>query len=300
MKAYIKSSANFQTLQDLDVTAWDVPIASTTDESGSITAYGEYAGYEGNFILMDGTLYLIQSVSPDNSTTVISITSVLDFFDRPVTISGSTCGGILSNILTNDYINQTDPLYKYSYITVTNTDTTAVSLSGSYSFKELVSQFADSVEVTIDGRGFNLAVSITTANRPSHVVTFDGSEQLLSQTFSRSSVGKVTISGTDYYLKTDGTITTTMPASADRVQGEWVVATSGTADKVFAKNSESHKVEWMSFDRLGLRDSVRFRLNNAVYESTISYIGSNSTDTRYKYKSGELATTLTEKIRRMQ
>jgi hypothetical protein len=300
MKGYIKDPQTFTTVKALDIVSWELPIAATTDEAGTATAYGSQSGFEGYFFLMDGNIYLIQSVAPESNLTTFSLNSIIDFFDRPVTLSGNTYGGILANILTNDYKMQSDPLYRYSYITVTNTDSTACTVSGTHSFKELVRAFANVVEVTIDGNGFELNFTIQTANRPSHTVTFDGSEQLLSQTFSRETVSKVTIGSTSYYLTKGGSITTTRPADNQRVVGEWIVTDSGTAEEVFAKNTASHKIEWMSFDKWGLNDTVRFRINESVYESQITYIGSSSSDTRYKYRSGELATTLTEKIRRMQ
>ena len=136
--------------------------------------------------------------------------------------------------------------------------------------------------------------------RSSHTVTFDGSEQLVSQAFSKDTVGKVTFEGIDYYLKKDGSIVTVCPPDRERVSGEWVVSDSETPEEIFAKNTASHKIEWMSFKKLGLYDPVRFRLNGSVYESYITYIQKSSSDSRYRYRSGELATTLTEKIRRMK
>ena len=300
MKAYIKDPKTFATVKDLDLISWDVPVASTTDETGSVQAHGMLTGYEGCFLLMDRDLFIIQSASPEDDLTSFSVTSILDFFDRPVTVSGNTIGEMLAGILTSEYKCQADPLYRYEYLEIINNDHTPCSVSGVHSFKELVRSFSNTVDVRFDGRGFTLKVYISPALRPSHTVTFDGTEQLVSQTFSKDTVGKVTFEGSDYYLKKDGTVTTEMPADSERVHGEWIVSDGDTPQEIFAKNTASHKIEWMSFEKLGLYDPVRFRLNDSVYESYVTYIQKSSSDSRYRYRSGELATTLTEKIRRMK
>ena len=46
-----------------------------------------------------------------------------------------------------------------------------------------------------------------------------------------------------------------------------------------------------------LYDTVVLRLDGGLMSSYVSYIGYSSGDNRYYYKSGELATTLTERLK---
>ena len=66
---------------------------------------------------------------------------------------------------------------------------------------------------------------------------------------------------------------------------------------VFSQNSNSHKIEWKSNRRFDLYDTTHIRLDGGLMSSYISYIGISSGDNRFHYKSGELATTLTERLK---
>ena len=89
-----------------------------------------------------------------------------------------------------------------------------------------------------------------------------------------------------------------------RAEGKWeVLSLEETEDleekvqDIFSQNSNSHKIEWRSTKPYELYDTVVLRLDGGLMSSYVSYIGISSADQRYYYKSGELATTLTERLK---
>jgi hypothetical protein len=154
-----------------------------------------------------------------------------------------------------------------------------------------------------------------------NVVFDDGHSQLSSAAYSKSGLAKITAmhqidtgnvdangdaiyttESKDYYLTESGTITTRVPDV--RIDGGWSTifvsakkdVETAVSDK-FAKNSESHKIEFYSDRELSVYDPCNIKLYGEIMTSYISYKGITSTDSRYLYKSGELATTITDKIR---
>ena len=71
------------------------------------------------------------------------------------------------------------------------------------------------------------------------------------------------------------------------------------AAAVFAKNIQSHKIEFLSEKEYGLYDTVLLRLAGTVFKTQIVSVVISSDDRRFSYKCGELAVTLPEKVKRM-
>lgn len=67
--------------------------------------------------------------------------------------------------------------------------------------------------------------------------------------------------------------------------------------ETFAKNKTNHKLEFWSTLNLNVQDNCTFYAYGEILRSYISYKRKSSEDSRYYYKSGELATTATEKLR---
>ena len=65
----------------------------------------------------------------------------------------------------------------------------------------------------------------------------------------------------------------------------------------FAKSKSSHKLEFWSDRDLAVHDDCTFMVYGELLQSYSSYKRKASTDKRLYYKSGELATTATEKLR---
>ena len=92
---------------------------------------------------------------------------------------------------------------------------------------------------------------------------------------------------------------------ARRAPGQWsTIAIKGKDDilakvtETFAKNKANHKLEFWSSRDLQVQDDCTFFVYGDLLESYISYKRKDSTDDRWYYKSGELAVTAAEKLRR--
>jgi len=317
MIAFVKSRKNFKTVAAAEAVSWEVPLASIEDDVGTITLCGTSVsrGNEGDFLIMDGHIWLIDQVSPEEQQTVVSVVDVRMAFDRllPYVEPDTSIGSWLAEQLETHYKFVSDDAYAMPYILVSNTDVTEflgpTVTDGLYSLKTYmrkVNRLRD-IQVQFSVSGDFLLVSIFRRDRPSHNIVFDdGQSQLVSRSYSRSSVAKVTAYqfgvGVDYYLTEDGDISTDIPVR--RVDGQWqVVALEEEADMtervsdIFSQNSNSHKIEWRSTRQFDLYDHTRIRLDGGLMTSYISYIGISSADNRFHYKSGELATTLTERLK---
>ena len=67
--------------------------------------------------------------------------------------------------------------------------------------------------------------------------------------------------------------------------------------ETFAENKANHKLEFWSVLDLAVQDDCTFFVYGELLHSYISYKRKSSNDKRFYYKSGELATTATEKLR---
>jgi len=317
MIAFVKSRKNFKTVAAAEAVSWEVPLASIEDDVGTITLCGTSVsrGNEGDFLIMDGHIWLIDQVSPEEQQTVVSVVDVRSVFDRLLPFAESTLsiGAYLAQELENHYKAVADDAYAMPYLQISNTDVTeflgpTVS-DGLYSLKTYmrkVNRLRD-VQVQFSVSQDALIIQIYKRTRPTHNIVFDdGRSQLVSRSYSRSSVAKVTAYqfgvGVDYYLDENNNITTQIPIR--RAEGQWqVVALEDEADMaerisdIFSQNSNSHKIEWRSSRAFDLYDNTRIRLDGGLMTSYISYIGISSADNRFHYKSGELATTLTERLK---
>lgn len=317
MVAFIKSRKNFKTYASAEVVTFDVPLASITDDVGTIVLYNAAVtrGSEGDFLIMNGHIWLIDQVTPDEMQTTVAVTDVAGAFDRllPFEAEGESIGAYLAQQLIDHYRDISDTAYQMPYLEITNLDNTEYlgptvtdGLFSLRTYMRKVNRLRD-VQVLFSVAQNKLNVLIQPRQRPSHNIVFgDGSSQLLSRSYSRSSVTKVTAyqlgEGHTYYLSSDGDICAKEPVF--RAEGKWeVLALEETEDlqekvqDIFSQNSNSHKIEWRSTKKYELYDTIVLRLDGGIMTSYVSYIGISSADGRNYYKSGELATTLTERLK---
>jgi len=317
MVAFIKRRKDFRTYTAAEVVSWDAPLASIENDVGTIVLYGTTVtrGSEGDFIIMDGHIWVVEQVAPDQQQTTITVGDVASAFDRllPFVEAGETIGAFLAQQLTDHYKEVSDANYRMPYLRVTNLDNTEYlgptvtdGLFNLRTYMRKVNRLRDvQVRFSIDRDYLNILIE--PRQRPSHKIIFeDGTSQLISRSYSRSSVAKVTAYqngvGHTYYLTDEGDVTDTEPLR--RAEGKWeVLALDEYADleervqDLFSQNSNSHKIEWKSPKEYSLYDTVVLRLDGGLMSSYISYIGISSDDNRFYYKSGELATTLTERLK---
>ena len=317
MVAFIKRRKDFKTIASAEVVNYDVPIASISDDVGTILLYDTTVtrGNEGDFLIMDGHIWLIEQVAPTDMQTTVTVADVAAAFDRlpPFVEEGDSIGSFLERQLVDHYRNISDLDYRMPYLEITNLDNTEYlgptvtdGLFNLRTYMRKVNRLRD-VQVLFFVSRDKLNILIHPRQRPSHNIIFeDGTSQLISRSYSRSSIAKVTAYqfgiGHTYYLSSDGKVTQEEPVF--RAEGKWeVLALEETEDleekvlDIFSQNSNSHKIEWRSTKPYDLYDTVVLRLDGGLMSSYVSYIGISSADARFYYKSGELATTLTERLK---
>lgn len=316
MVCFIKSVETFATIGQYDVTDYTVPLGSANGATGGITVAATLTqDYTRQWLIMDGHLFYIVSVNPDNGMTEITVGDPLSAFDRTLVYeepSTNILGEYIRALMTSEYISLSDTAYDMPYLSVTNSDTTEFAhvypKDGLFTL-ESVMRDAQSrgIRIAFTYTNDGVACTISPGDTEIHpLIIGDGHTQLASETYNRTAIAKVTVISElgyphDYYLAVDGTVTTTIPVN--RAQGEWITVKQGeenllnTALAAFAKNIDSHKITVYSDVELELFAQVGIRVNDAVYSSRITYIGISAKDDRFVYNCGDMAVTLVDKIR---
>lgn len=335
MEAYVKSFATYRTIKKAPVISSAITVDSLDDETSTVTVVGTSIGRgdTGNWLIIDGCILLISNVKPQKDRTMLTLVSPLNAFSRPLELSGvadaGTIGGFIEAAITQHWIQETDPPYSLSYLSVSNSDTTpyvppALDNGGCFSLSEYcrLMRKVYRVFVRFHDAGNSLGVSISCPPVVNRQVVFnDGRSQIQSVAYSKSGIAKLTVlhdrdtgemdengtaitvrERTTWYLSETGEISQQIPSR--RAAGDWsTIVISGTADveskviETFAKNKANHKLEFWSDRDLAVQDNCTFVVYGEILKSHISYKRKSSVDGRFYYKSGELATTATEKLK---
>ena len=141
----------------------------------------------------------------------------------------------------------------------------------------------------------------------------DGHTRLISSSMSGDAVAKITVvyptgentyAHTYWYLAADGSISNSAPAN--RADGKWALIEIGEDDDQREKvqelvdgNARSYKIEFWSDVDMAVGDTYRMRLNGAVFDGVVTAKFLSSADNRIRYSSGDLATTLTERVNKI-
>ena len=106
---------------------------------------------------------------------------------------------------------------------------------------------------------------------------------------------------TDFYVDAAGAVSTSPPSP--RLAGEWrVVETRDNkpaleaAQEVFSQNVAANKIAFSAAARYELGDVIKTRLGEQPASVKITAVRQRSTDRRYYYECGELATSLSERL----
>lgn len=317
MLAYIKRRSDFRTAAAANAVSYVIPLESGPGEKGTVVlAASGLRGSTGDFLLMDGHIWLIDTINMERGEATVAVVPVLNLFDRKLIYtapaSGTTIGAWVKSQIESAYKNQSDAVYALPYLSVENQDSTSfVAPDTDDNGLYVLSDYLDllhrvyNIRLSFAVSGGVLAVTISRETRKTAQVVFnDGHAQLASETYSRKSAAKITTiqAGTvrQWYLAADGSISNSVPAN--RAEGSWEVLAlkdrDNAAEKVaarFAKNKHSHKVEFYSDRAYELYEDILIRMEDGtVLSSHISYTGASSADRRYYCRSGELAVRLTD------
>lgn len=328
MIAFVKSIRDFSTLAAAQVVSWDLPLATSGGDTGSVVLLGESAaGSEGNWLVINRRIYLISQTAYSSGLTTLTLQMPVNAFDRGIyyASAGSSIEAFIAAALTGAYKNVSDSYFAMPYLNITVDSTTPFAApeisDGMYILSDYIksvrpSTYTDDGAVDVPGVICDFSCTDTALNIRLHNAVpttrnavFDTSLfQLLTRACSRDVVSKVSVvvadTGTtmDFYLTPWGTAGTQAPA--ERVAGKWISVAYNdkepaidTAKKEFEKNQDTHKVEFYSRLQFDLLDPVMMRMGDAVEIYRITCIRKSSSDDRYLYTCGDMPTTLTDKIK---
>lgn len=335
MEAFVKSFATYRTIKKATVITSALTLDSLEADTTTVTVVGTDIGRSdtGNWLLIDGQVYRISNVKPQGDRTLLTLVFPIDAFTRPLELDvqpqGQTIGGFIRDAMQQNWAECEDPVYAMPYLTVSNLDTTLfaepeIDSSGCYILKDYCRLMRKTYRVTVKfvDIGSSLSCVISKAPTAYRQVDFsDGRSQLQSVDYSSSGTAKLTVlcdvdtgekdengeailerQRSTWYLSEDGTASQTIPPR--RAAGEWKTINIKKLEEVekkvqetFAKNKANHKLEFWSTRDLTVHDECTFMVYGELLQSYISYKRKSSEDKRFYYKSGELATTATEKLR---
>lgn len=330
MIAFVKSIRDFSTLAAAQVVSWDLPLATSGDDTGSVVLLGKSAaGREGNWLVIDRRVYLISQTAYSKGLTTLTLQMPVNAFDRGIyyASAGSSVEAFISAALTSAYKNVSDSYFAMPYLDITADSTTAFTApelsDGMYVLSDYIKSVRSSkytTEGAVDVPGvicdFSCAdtvlyIRLHNTAPVTRKAVFDTSLfQLKTRACSRDIISKVSVinpetgANTDFYLSAWGQAVTTPPS--DRIAGKWISVAYNdkepaidTAKKEFEKNQDTHKVEFYSKLQFGLLDPITMRMGDAVETYQITCIRKSSADDRYLYTCGDMPTTLTDKIKQL-
>ena len=335
MEVFVKSFSTYRTIKKATSIAHSFVLDSLDEETSTVTVKGTAINRAdtGNWLIAEGRVYQIYNVKPEGDRTVLTLTAPLDAFNRLLELEpqavNQTVGGFVADQLYTHWISCDDPLYAMPYLVVSNSDTTPfippeVDSGNCFDFTEYCRLMRKGYRAAIKfaDAGSALACTIGKAPAESRQVSFeDGHSKLQSVSYSSSGIAKITVihdvetgekdeagekiytrERSEWYLSESGDVSQLIPAR--RAAGKWeTLYIKGSADvqakviEKFAKNKANHKLEfWSDFD-IDVQTDCTFMVYGELLQSYISYKRKSSDNQRFYYKSGELATTATEKLR---
>lgn len=335
MYAFVKSFSTYRTIKQAPVLSSGLVVDSLSDDTSTVTVKGTDIGRSntGDWLILDGRVYQIAGVKPQEDRTLLTLVLPLDAFTRPLELASfpaeKTIGGFIKSAMESAWVREPDVTYAMPYLEVSNSDNTTfvapeADRDGLFVLADYCRLMRKSYRVSVQFRdaGSGLSCTIRKIPKAEKQVSFsDGRSQLESVNYSKSGIAKltviketdtgnkddqgnaiVTLSRSIWYLSETGEISQSIPAR--RASGDWsTIRVSGNADveakvlETFAKNKANHKLEFWSALDLDVQDDCTFFVYGELLQSNISYKLKSSADKRFYYKSGELATTATEKLK---
>ena len=313
------------------------PDALDTEPSSVTVSGSVPTDWNGKLLLLEGALFVIGPVAPGKSgSTKLSLLLPDSLFDRdliyaPSETTPQTIGDFLAAVITSEWIRQPDPVYALPKLTVSSSDAApfqapeADEESGVYSFLDYLRGMRRDCGVTLglSLTGDGIAATISQAAPQEHSLRHDdGHTTVESLVWASNGVAKITtIQPVDtgevdeedqkiyenetrnWYLSAEGVPSETPPQA--RAEGSWELLpvsenddpAEKAAERFRQSRSSEHKIELHSDAAMAVGDSFRLRYEGSVYSGTVAAIRLKSGESRPLYRSGELATTLTDKVR---
>lgn len=335
MEVFVKDFGTYRTIKKASTVQYSLVLDSLEAEASSVTLRGIQIDFQdvGNWLIADGVVYQIAAVVPENNHTRLTLRHPLDAFERPLELQtqpvSQTIGSFVEAQIFEHWVNGEDPMYAIPYLVVSNSDTTAfvaptTDYGGCFALPAYCRLMRKSyrVSVTFSDAGSSLLCKIGKTPAATRNVSFeDGRSFLKAENYATSGYSKLTVlhdintkekdangnaiyvrERTIWYLSEDGSISQLVPSR--RAEGSWgtlhLKDSPNVLEKVteaFTKNRSGHKLEfWSSLD-IDVNTACTFAVHKKLLQSYISYKQKDSENNRYFYKAGELATTVTEKLK---
>ena len=335
MQAYTKSFSTFATQLQRPTLDYELCLDSEEAEKSTVALAGDDISTDvnGDWLILNGSVYRISSVAPADGKTKLSLAMPEETFDRPRIYSapaaGTSIGGFIVSELLAGWRDESDAAYAMPYLQASSQDRTPfvppeVDDNGMYVMTDYLRtvRSAYHVRAVFEAVGTVLQVTIRNYSPAAYtIIPDDGHSKIKTASVSGSSTAKITTiqpvdtgevdeqgekifrkDYTDWYLARDGSISNTAPLN--RAKGLWSILTvSEKADPaervaaVFAKNSETRKLEFWHDTRLRVHDRLSVLLPSGVYEDTVASVWRKKGEDRWRMQAGQAATTLTEKGR---
>lgn len=101
MWAFVKSFATYRTIRMAAVISSALTLDSLSAENSTVTVVGTEIGQSdaGNWLVIDGGVYSIAGVKPQTDRTLLTLTSPLDAFSRPLELAEQTAKQTIGNFI---------------------------------------------------------------------------------------------------------------------------------------------------------------------------------------------------------
>ena len=271
---------------------------------------------EGDFLMFDGMPFvgIVTEVDIEGGKTEISVEQAVKLFARDMFYSAMSYTYLedyLESLIDTNYTNCTDDLYEVPFLVVnalshTNANCKPDLEDNVYNIKSYISKLRRLQDIVCewDFNRTQLILNIYKKSFSLHNIDMSNPRYIITeQTISNQVVGKITVfceensSYSTWYLKTDGTVTNTQPADADRVDGDWTTLTVGeTADiqddvrDEFAQNYYSHKISFLTDSQFEIYDRLKLRMDGKIFNSYVSGIIHRKGSKYIEVECGELQT----------
>ena len=316
MIVFIKDKSSFITKTMVSAVDYEVH-ESIYDTVSTITIPTQKSPInEGDFLMFDGMPFvgIVTEVDIDGGKTEISVEQAVKLFARDMFYSATSYTYLedyLESLINTNYTNCTDDLYEVPFLVVnalshTNANCKPDLEDNVYNIKSYISKLRRLQDIVCewDFNRTQLILNIYKKSFSLHNIYMSNPRYIITeQTISTQVVGKITVfceensSYSTWYLKTDGTVTNTKPADADRVDGDWttliVNEVADITDDVrdeFAQNYYSHKISFLTDSHFEIYDRLMLRMDGMILNSYVSGIIHKKGSKYIEVECGELQT----------
>ena len=271
---------------------------------------------EGDFLMFDGMPFvgIVTEVDIDGGRTEISVEQAVKLFARDMFYSATSYTYLedyLESLINTNYTNCTDDLYEVPFLVVnalshTNANCKPDLENNVYNIKSYISKLRRLQDIVCewDFNRTQLILNIYKKSFSLHNIDMSNPRYIITeQTISNQVVGKITVfceessSYSTWYLKTDGTVTNTKPADADRVDGDWTTLVVNEVADInddvrdeFAQNYYSHKISFKTDSQFEIYDRLKLRMDGMIFDSYVSGIIHRKGSKYIEVECGELQT----------